>query len=210
LLNASTTAGDRRVPDVTVIRLSDLLRAPVVASAGETVGRVTRIITREKMSVVGNVFRAGGKFVVAPDDPRFVQQVLLTPSSVEVTAGDKVVVKLDDWTDRRKPLTGVATTRLGKTHEPRAELLGIYEKFNLATSFPADVEREAEDERRAGRERAAAGARARAGAAAHAPIRQTPRSARTSAPPSSVSSLLSGSRTTAAVRPTPEEPRPVV
>ncbi len=110
---------------------------------GETVGRVTRVITREKMSVVGNVFRSGSKFVVAPDDPRFIQQVLLTPSSVEVSAGDKVVVKLDDWTDRRKPLTGVATARLGKTHEPRAELLGIYEKFNLATSFPADVEREA-------------------------------------------------------------------
>ena len=110
---------------------------------GETVGRVTRIITREKLSVVGNVVRSGRNFIVAPDDPRFVQQVLLSPSAVEVNAGDKVVVKLDDWTDRRKPLTGVATARLGRTHEPRAELLGIYEKYNLATSFPADVEREA-------------------------------------------------------------------
>jgi ribonuclease R len=110
---------------------------------GETVGRVTRIITREKLSVVGNVVRAGRNYLVAADDPRFVQQVLLSPSALEVGAGDKVVVKLDDWTDRRKPLTGVATARLGRTHEPRAELLGIYEKYNLATSFPADVEREA-------------------------------------------------------------------
>ena len=110
---------------------------------GETVGRVTRIITREKLSVVGNVVREGRRLAVAPDDPRFVQQVLLSPSAVDVAPGDKVVVKLDDWTDRRQPLTGTATARLGRTHEPRAELLGIYEKFNLATSFPADVEREA-------------------------------------------------------------------
>ena len=136
-------------PDDTGVALpGDIVAVRVYPGAtgrrpGETVGRVTRVITREKMSVVGNVFRSGSKLVVAPDDPRFIQQVLLTPSSVEVTAGDKVVVKLDDWTDRRKSLTGVATARLGKTHEPRAELLGIYEKFNLATSFPAEVEREA-------------------------------------------------------------------
>ena len=110
---------------------------------GETVGRVTRIITREKLSVVGNVVRAGRNFLLVPDDPRFVQHVLLAPSSLELNVGDKAVVKLDDWTDRRKPLTGTATARLGRTHEPRAELLGIYEKFGLATGFPADVEREA-------------------------------------------------------------------
>ena len=110
---------------------------------GETVGRVTRIITRDKLSVVGNVIRSGRSLIVTPDDPRFIQSILVQPSAVEVSVGDKVVVKLDDWTDRRKQLTGTITTRLGRTHEPRAELLGIYEKFNLATSFPADVEREA-------------------------------------------------------------------
>lgn len=110
---------------------------------GETVGRVTRIITREKLSVVGNVTRSGRSLVVTPDDPRFIQSILVQPSAVEASMGDKVVVKLDDWTDRRKQLTGTISNRLGRTHEPRAELLGIYEKFNLATSFPADVEREA-------------------------------------------------------------------
>jgi ribonuclease R len=110
---------------------------------GETVGRVTRIITREKLSVVGNVARSGRNYFLIPDDPKFIQHVLLKPSDVAADAGDKAVVKLDDWADRRQPLTGVITARLGRTHEPRAELLGIYEKFNLATSFPADVEREA-------------------------------------------------------------------
>lgn len=41
-------------------------------------------------------------------------------------------------------------------------------------------------------------------------IQQTPRSARTKAPPSKVISPVRGSRITAAVKPTPEDPRPVV
>lgn len=41
-------------------------------------------------------------------------------------------------------------------------------------------------------------------------MQQTPRSASTSAPPSNVISPVSGSRITAAVRPTPDDPRPVV
>src|SRR5262249_49794420 len=40
------------------------------------------------------------------------------------------------------PLTGVITSRLGRTHEPRAELMGIFLKYDLSTHFPADVERE--------------------------------------------------------------------
>lgn len=41
-------------------------------------------------------------------------------------------------------------------------------------------------------------------------MQQMPRSARTKAPPSRVISPVRGSRITAAVRPTPDEPRPVV
>jgi ribonuclease R len=54
-----------------------------------------------------------------------------------------VIVKLNPWRRRDEPLTGRVTDRLGKTHEPRAELLGIFRKYDLATEFPADVEREA-------------------------------------------------------------------
>ena len=116
---------------------------------GETVGRVVRILAREKTSIVGNVVRMGKNLAVIPDDPRFSQQILLpasgkkSPATPAVQAGDKVVVHLNDWTERNRPITGELTSRLGRTHEPRAELLGLYEKFNLALSFPAEVEREA-------------------------------------------------------------------
>ncbi|HWA85711.1 MAG TPA: RNB domain-containing ribonuclease, partial [Opitutus sp.] len=115
---------------------------------GEKIGGVERVLERARDKVVGDLRRRGRDFLVAADDPRFVYDVLvrdpaksgLKPSP---EVGDKVVVRLDEWKRRRDPLTGDIVERLGRTHEPRAELLGIYEKYNLATEFPADVEREA-------------------------------------------------------------------
>src|SRR5581483_6085687 len=57
--------------------------------------------------------------------------------------GDKVVVRLDEWKERFHPLLGEITSRLGRTHEPRTELLGVLEKFGLDPKFPEAVEREA-------------------------------------------------------------------
>ncbi len=116
--------------------------------AGEKIGGVLRVLERERDEIVGNLRRGKREYVVQPDDPRFSYEIAvgdpaksgLKPSPKE---GDKVVVKLGEWNHRRDPLRGVLTARLGRTHEPRAELLGIFLKHELATEFPADVEAEA-------------------------------------------------------------------
>lgn len=115
---------------------------------GEKIGGVERVLDRARDKIVGDLRRSGSDYLVAADDPRFVHAVEVgdpAKSSLRPIpqVGDKVVVKLRDWKRRRDPLTGEIVERLGKTHEPRAELLGIFEKYNLATEFPADVEREA-------------------------------------------------------------------
>ncbi|MDB6169121.1 MAG: VacB and RNase family 3-5 exoribonuclease [Verrucomicrobia bacterium] len=115
---------------------------------GEKIGSVVRVLERDRETIVGNLRRGRREFVVQPDDPRFSYEIAvgdparsgLTPVPKE---GDKVVVKLGEWNQRRDPLTGTITARLGKTHEPRAELLGIFAKYELSTEFPAEVEREA-------------------------------------------------------------------
>jgi ribonuclease R len=115
---------------------------------GEKIGSVVRVLERDRETIVGNLRRGRRGFVVQPDDPRFSYEITvgdpaqsgLTPAPKE---GDKVVVKLGEWKNRRDPLAGTLTARLGRTHEPRAELLGIFLKYELATEFPADVEREA-------------------------------------------------------------------
>jgi ribonuclease R len=50
--------------------------------------------------------------------------------------GDKVVVTLGEWNRRSDNLTGTITARLGRTHEPRAELLGIYLKIQSRHRIP--------------------------------------------------------------------------
>jgi len=116
---------------------------------GEKVGAVVRVLERERDRIVGDLRRQGRAFVVQPDDPRFGREIVVGDPAKSGVApvpkeGDKVVVKLGDWTSRYDSITGVITGRLGRTHEPRAELLGIFLKYDLATEFPAAVEKEAD------------------------------------------------------------------
>jgi ribonuclease R len=115
---------------------------------GEKIGGVVRVLNRERDSIVGDLRRGRRGFVVQPDDPRFSHEIQVgDPAKSGVTPapkpGDKVVVQLEEWRRRDDPLSGRITARLGRTHEPRAELAGIFLKYNLATEFPAEVEREA-------------------------------------------------------------------
>ncbi|HEX3730044.1 MAG TPA: RNB domain-containing ribonuclease [Opitutaceae bacterium] len=115
---------------------------------GETAGTVLRVLERGRETVVGNLSRSGRMFVVTADDPRFIHPVAVTDPAkaglpVAPQVGDKVVVRLNEWKQRHLPLTGQITERLGRTHEPRAELLGIFQKYELDTEFPPEVEREA-------------------------------------------------------------------
>ena len=113
----------------------------------EQTGRVVRVIARVRDTLVGTLQKIRSNYYVRPDDPRFFHEVIVAdPAKSAVkptpTIGDKVVVKLGEWTTRQKPLQGVIEERLGRTFEPRAELAGIYHKYNLETSFPVAVERD--------------------------------------------------------------------
>ena len=115
---------------------------------GETVGRVISVLERGRDTIIGDLVRAGRGFIVAPDDPRFIHEIHVEdPSRSAIKPpprpGDKVVVQLGEWKQRRQPITGTIIRRLGRTHEPQAELLGVLEKYGLDPKFPADVDREA-------------------------------------------------------------------
>jgi ribonuclease R len=131
--------------DTVVVRI---YRGVAGKRPGERVGRVVQIVERGRTSIVGDLRREGRNYFVAPDDPRFVYEIAV-PDPARSAArpvphpGDKVIVKLGEWRRREQPLVGEITERLGRTHEPRAELLGIFVKHGLEPNFPADVEREA-------------------------------------------------------------------
>src|SRR5271155_2240296 len=133
--------------DTVVVRI---YRGVAGKRPGERVGRVVQIVERGRTSIVGDLRREGRNYFVAPDDSRFVYEIAV-PDPARSAArpvphpGDKVIVKLGEWRRREQPLVGEITERLGRTHEPRAELLGIFIKHGLEPNFPPDVEREARD-----------------------------------------------------------------
>jgi len=121
-------------------------------------GEVLRVLTRSRDTLVGELRKNGKHWFVVPDDPRFAREILVEPPnrtgraphaasapplSPTPTEGDKVVVRLDAWETRNTPLTGTLVARLGRTHEPRAELLGVLETYKLSPAFPPEVEAEA-------------------------------------------------------------------
>ena len=113
----------------------------------ERTGRVMRVVERARDTIVGHLQKIRRTFYVRPDDPRIIHDIVVSdPASGKLkpapVSGDKVVVKLAPWTQRNKMIEGEITERLGKTFEPRAELAGIYHKFNLDPTFPVEVERE--------------------------------------------------------------------
>ena len=117
------------------------------ARRDEPRGRVVRILQRAREEIVGRLSRVRSQYVVLADDPRFPLEVFVSdPGLSRVRPApkldDKVVATLEPWEDPRKPLRGVITEVLGKTFEPRAELLGVYRKYKLDPVFPAEVERE--------------------------------------------------------------------
>ncbi|MBX7123877.1 MAG: RNB domain-containing ribonuclease [Opitutaceae bacterium] len=147
--------------DTDVAMHGDLVEAAVLARSGggkvrgkgvfggerEQRGRVLRVVERARDTLVGQLRKIRTAWYVAPDDPRFVHDIsvpdptkgrLKPPPAV----GDKVVVKLAPWTARHKAPEGEVIERLGITFEPRAELLGVYRKFDLDPAFPDAVLRE--------------------------------------------------------------------
>ncbi len=138
--------------DLVAVEIDPSLRggrrfAPGDARNDEARGRVVRILERARTEVVGRLARVRSQYVVLADDPRFPLEVFVADPALSrlkpaPKLDDKVVAALEPWEDPRKPLRGVIVERLGKTFEPRAELLGVYRKFQLEPVFPAEVERE--------------------------------------------------------------------
>ncbi len=133
--------------DTVQVRVNARRQARRDGRGDEATGNVVAVVERGRTEVVGTLRRIRKSFYVAPDDPRYIHDIAVPdPSTGKLKPtpepGDKVVVKPGEWTQRHHLIGGEITERLGRTWEPRAELLGVYRKFDLDPRFPAEVERE--------------------------------------------------------------------
>ena len=108
-------------------------------------GEVVKVLQRKRRQLVGTLRKTPMFYYVLPDETRIPHDISVPPPSDPAALGQKVVVELKDWPDRRKAPEGVITEVLGQPDAPGVDLLSIIRKHDLPTSFPAAVEQEAAD-----------------------------------------------------------------
>ncbi|HTO94246.1 MAG TPA: ribonuclease R, partial [Bacteroidota bacterium] len=107
-------------------------------------GEVVAILERKITTVTGRLESGRSAFFVVPDDERIARDIYVSrEDSLSARPGDKVVVRLLEWTDEHQNPEGVITEVLGTAGDARVEVLSVARTFGLPEHFPPDVEREA-------------------------------------------------------------------
>lgn len=108
-------------------------------------GEVVRIIKRARTKFVGTVERENGFMFVIPDERRVYTSILLEKIDEALQDGDKVYVEMHEWTDPLKQPLGTILEVIGHKGEHEVEIRSIILENDIDDSFPAEVEREAEE-----------------------------------------------------------------
>ncbi|HUI07543.1 MAG TPA: ribonuclease R [Verrucomicrobiae bacterium] len=112
-------------------------------SADKPSGRVIRILERASETIVATLQKSRHFHYAIPDDPRMPHDVYVKPA-LNAQVGDKVVVKLADWTSRHVNPEGQIVEVLGKATAPGVDILAIIRKYHLATRHTEQAMAEAE------------------------------------------------------------------
>jgi ribonuclease R len=106
-------------------------------------GEVVKVLQRKRRQLVGTLRKTPMFYYVLPDETRIPHDISVPAPDGPPPLGQKVVVELKEWPDRRKPPEGIITEVLGAPDAPGVDLLSIIRKHDLPTSFPENVEHEA-------------------------------------------------------------------
>jgi len=103
-------------------------------------GEIIRILSRANKTIVGTFDRGNRYGFVTPDENRISTDIFI-PKGQEMNArtGDKVVVEITDWPERRCNPEGRIITIIGHKNEPGTDIESIIWKFGLPKEFPKPV-----------------------------------------------------------------------
>jgi ribonuclease R len=106
-------------------------------------GEVVKVLQRKRRQLVGTLRKSQMFYYVLPDETKIPHDISVPAPTDEAQLGQKVVVEMKEWSDRRKAPEGVITEVLGAPDAPGVDLVSIIRKHDLPTSFPEQVEQEA-------------------------------------------------------------------
>ena len=113
--------------------------------SGRKQARVLEIVERHKTEFVGTLEKAKEGFFLVPDDKRMYRDIFVVEGKTLLAKeGDKVQVKIVEWSDSLKSPKGEIVRVIGRAGEHNAEMLGIVFESGFEVDFPVEVEKEAE------------------------------------------------------------------
>lgn len=137
-----------REPHMGTALHGDLVRVAVGAQKSPDKKReceVLEVEERRRTRVVGTFRPQGSHAIVQPDDNRILQDVIVAKDAYNgATNGDKVVVSIDRFTDRRASPEGRILNVLGAAGDPNVQVLSLAMSMDVRTDFPEPVQREAD------------------------------------------------------------------
>lgn len=112
-------------------------------SYGQITAEVTKVIERKRNTFVCTIENQNGKLVAIPDDKKAYFPISITNS--ELSAGDKVFVRINEWKDYNDMPVGELVKTLGKKGNNNVEMESIVLERGFEVGFPAEVEAEADE-----------------------------------------------------------------
>ncbi|KJS19095.1 MAG: ribonuclease R [Clostridiaceae bacterium BRH_c20a] len=103
-------------------------------------GEVIRVLVRTNKTLVGT-FDSSRQFgFVIPDDSRIGQDFFVGKEDFNgAKSGDKVVIEVTRWPEKRRSPEGKVIEVIGKKGDPGVDVVSIVRKFQLPEDFPKDV-----------------------------------------------------------------------
>ena len=121
-----------------------LVRIVRVDRKGRPEGRVVEILERHKAPIIGRLLHEGGHWVVAPEDKRYGQDILI-PKNATATAqvGQVVAVELTETPSLHAQPVGRVSEVLGQIDDPGMEIEIAVRKYEVPHRFSAAAQAEA-------------------------------------------------------------------
>lgn len=130
----------------------DLVEVAILKKrAGQTIGKITRVIERASRQIVGNTYIYHDKLYLIPDNPKIDSDVKIVAAPEDIKREgyktQKVVAEIIDFGDRGKgiPLKGKIIEVLGDIDDPKIDFLSVVKQYKLPEEFPPDVLKVTED-----------------------------------------------------------------
>ena len=107
---------------------------------GRPEGRVLDIVERRKTSIIGRLLHENGMWLVAPEDRRYGQDILIPKNATaSATTGQVVAVELTEPPSMHSQPLGRVTEVLGEIDDPGMEIEIAVRKYEVPHRFSAET-----------------------------------------------------------------------